>query len=273
MRLRGAHLHRTGFWLSGWVTTSLVLGACTLIPWLFMALERDDVEASESTLMLSVARQLTHGPGELYGPYGGSNPLVLIHPPLYYRLAALCAWPIMRAGTDAETAARLAGRCSVAPGVGGDARWGICSAHIWSTPRIAGWWAVLLAAATPVYGGLPFEVRPDIVGIAFQTWGVILAFKALLVEWPPETRRMQCRASDWRLAEARRPADRRMIVLAFVCFALAGCVKQHFVMASGVAFFLLMGARRKDAWTGRRSPSRFWWKRPFCSPTTDSRNG
>ena len=226
------------------MTTSLVLVACTLIPWLFMALERDDVEASESTLMLSVARQLTHGPGELYGPYGGSNPLVLIHPPLYYRLAALCAWPIMCAGTDAETAARLAG-CALCRSWGGRR----CSlGHLfwcasWSTPRIAGWWAVLLAAATPVYGGLPFEVRPDMVGIAFQTWGVILAFKALLVEWPPETRKMQSELLTGVWRKARRPADRRMIVLAFVCFALAGCVKQHFVMASGVAFFLLMGAR------------------------------
>ncbi len=39
--------------------------------------------------MLSVARQLVFGPSELYGPFGGSNPLVLIHAPLYYRAAAL----------------------------------------------------------------------------------------------------------------------------------------------------------------------------------------
>ena len=38
------------------------------------------------------------------------NPLVLIHPPLYYRLAALCAWPLARAGIRPETAALIAGR-------------------------------------------------------------------------------------------------------------------------------------------------------------------
>ena len=32
----------------------------------------------ESPLILSVARQLVNGPSELYGPFGGGNPLVLI---------------------------------------------------------------------------------------------------------------------------------------------------------------------------------------------------
>ena len=105
-RLKG----RSRVWLSAWVTTAMVLAAGTLLPWFVMATERDDVQASESPLLLAAARQLAHGPRELYGPYGASNPLVLIHPPLYYRLAALCAWPIARAGIDAETAARIAGR-------------------------------------------------------------------------------------------------------------------------------------------------------------------
>src|SRR3954449_5616886 len=89
---------RANFWISAWVTAALILGACTLVPWLFMALERDDVEASESPLVLAVARQITHGPRELYGPYGESNPLVLIHAPLYYRLAGLMAWALASAG-------------------------------------------------------------------------------------------------------------------------------------------------------------------------------
>ncbi len=243
MPQRGVHFPRSRFCLSAWVTTFLATGACTLIPWVFMAIERDDVEASESTLMLAVARQLTNGPGELYGPYGGSNPLVLIHPPLYYRLAALCAWPIMRAGADAETAARLAGRTLSLLGWAAMLAGAYVLARVWSTPRIAGLWAVLLAVATPVYGGLPFEVRPDIVGIALQTWGVILVFKSLLVdssakpgETPPGFE-----PHVWRQPEP--PANLRMIVLAFVFFALAGCVKQHLVAASGVAFFILIGAR------------------------------
>ena len=61
-------------------------------------------------MILSIARQLVAGPGELYGPFGGRNPLVLIHAPLYYRLAALSAWPIAQTGIHPVIAARLAGR-------------------------------------------------------------------------------------------------------------------------------------------------------------------
>jgi hypothetical protein len=216
--------HPRTTWLAAWITTSLALGACTLIPWLLMALARDDVEASESTLMLAVARQLTHGPRELYGPYGGSNPLVLIHPPLYYRLAAFCAWPVARGGIDAETAARWAGRTLSLIGWVAMLAGAFVLARIARAPGIAGWWAVLLAAATPVYGGLPVEVRPDMIGIALQTWGVVFVFGALLEEGP---------------------RDPRKVLLAFACFALAGCVKQHLVVASGVAVIFLMGARKQ----------------------------
>ena len=79
----------------------------------------------ESPLMLSVARQLVVGPWELYGPFGGSNPLVLIHAPLYYRAAALLAWPMARAGLHPVDAARLAGRLISALGPGGDDRGGV----------------------------------------------------------------------------------------------------------------------------------------------------
>ena len=68
------------------------------------------LEALESPLLLSVARQLESGPRGLYGPYGGRYPLVLIHAPLYYRLAALAGWPLYRAGFDPVTAALAAGR-------------------------------------------------------------------------------------------------------------------------------------------------------------------
>ncbi len=223
-------LGQSPFWLSAWVTAALALGACTLIPWFLMALERDDVEASESTLMLAVARQITHGPRELYGPYGGGNRLVLIHPPLYYRLAALCAWPIARAGIDAETAARVAGRALSLAGWVATLAGAFVLARIPTAPPIAGWWAVLLAAATPVYGGLQFEVRPDLIGVALQTWGVVFVFAAVLTERPPDLRR---------------------VLLAFAFFALAGCVKQHLVVAPGVALLLLSGARM---------PGRLRWK-------------
>ncbi len=215
-------LRRSRFWLTAWVTAALVLAAGTLLPWFAMAIERDDVEASESPLLLAVARQLTHGPRELYGPYGAGNPLVLIHPPLYYRLAALCAWPIARAGIDVETAARIAGRTLSLLGWMATLAGAFVLARVPSAPRNAGWWAILLAAATPVYGGLPLEVRPDLIGVALQTWGVVLIFAAPLRNGRP---------------------DKLKILLAFAFFALAGCIKQHLVVTPGVAFFLLIGAR------------------------------
>ena len=175
---------RPNRWLTAWITTALCLGACTFLPWLRMAIEREDVEASESPLMLAVARQLTHRPSELYGPYGGHNPLVLIHPPLYYRLAALCAWPMTRAGLDAETAAHVAGRSLSLLGWTAMLAGAFFLARLQGAPPVAGWWAGLLAAATPVYGGLPFEVRPDMVAVAFQTWGVFWLMRGALRAGP-----------------------------------------------------------------------------------------
>ena len=212
---------RARFWISAWVTTALALGACTLFPWLLMALERDDVEASESTLVLAVARQVVHGPRELYGPYGGGNPLVLIHAPLYYRLAALCAWPMARAGLRPESAALIAGRSISLAGWAATLAGAFLLARFQGAPRFSGWWAVLLAAATPVYGGVLVEVRPDMLGVGLQTWGVVLLLGALQAERPGEG----------------------AIVFAFVCFGLAGCVKQHLVVAPAVSTFLLVAAR------------------------------
>jgi hypothetical protein len=208
--------------LLAWVSAALGLGACTLIPWLFMALERDDVEASESPLVLAVARQLTHGPRELYGPYGGGNPLVLIHAPLYYRLAALGAWPMARAGLGPEQAVLVAGRAISLAGFAATLAGVFFLARFSGAPRIAGWWAVLLAAATPVYGGLIVEVRPDMLGVAIQTWGVVLLLGALQSGWPSE----------------------RNILIAFACFGAAACVKQQLAVTPGVSAFLLASACR-----------------------------
>ena len=100
---------RSAMWPVVWLTALLVIGASAIIPWVAMAFEREDTEALESPLLLSVARQLESGPQGLYGPYGGRYPLALIHAPLYYRVAALAAWPLDRAGVDAVTAALVAG--------------------------------------------------------------------------------------------------------------------------------------------------------------------
>src|SRR5262249_31539356 len=98
-------------WASAWVTALLAVSAAiTLGYWALRGLGKRDTEAMESPLMMSVARQLIEGPRDLYGPFGGSNPLVLIHAPLYYRAAALLAWPMARAGLHPVVAARVAGR-------------------------------------------------------------------------------------------------------------------------------------------------------------------
>ena len=92
---------------------SLLLAAAAIVLVGFhstLALGGEDVDQYESPLMLSVARQLVAGPWGLYGPFGGSNPLVLIHAPLYYRAAGLLAWPMARAGLHPVDAARIAGR-------------------------------------------------------------------------------------------------------------------------------------------------------------------
>ncbi len=75
--------------MGGSVTALLAFGAAALLFWAHLALGREDVEALESPLVLPIAAELTAGPWRLYGPYGGDNPLVLIHAPLYYHLAAL----------------------------------------------------------------------------------------------------------------------------------------------------------------------------------------
>lgn len=56
----------------------LLAGSATIVIGfrLSIALGTEDIDRYESPLMLSVARQLVVGPGELYGPFGGANPLV-----------------------------------------------------------------------------------------------------------------------------------------------------------------------------------------------------
>ena len=97
------------------------------------------------------------------------------------------------------------------------------SARFRNAPRIAGWWAALLAAATPIYGGLFVEVRPDMLGVAIQTWGVVVLLRAL---------------------QAERP-NPRLVLLAFACFGAAACVKQQLAVTPGVSMFLVAAACRE----------------------------
>jgi hypothetical protein len=216
------------FW-SFWITALLAVGACSLFPWFLAALEDRDIEALESPLVLAAARQLEHSPWELYGPYDQGNRLVLIHAPLYYRVTALVAWPLFRAGLDPVLAALATGRLLSLAGflvtLGGVFR----LARLGGAPPLAGWWAALLAAATPVYGGLPLEVRPDLMGVALQTTGVLL----LLSE---------------RVAE--RPRSRIMLA-AFVCLGLAVCIKQQFIAVPAVSAGLLLSEWQQGRLPGR----------------------
>ncbi|HWE36009.1 MAG TPA: glycosyltransferase family 39 protein [Isosphaeraceae bacterium] len=180
---------------------------------LTIALDADDTNHLETPLLLAVARQATEGPGTLYGPYSGSSPLVLIHAPLYYRLAGLAAWPLTRAGYDAITAALIAGRSLSLLGV---------ALLLLAVARLArfegesarsGVWATLIVAASPVLGSFGVTVRPDTLGIALQTWGIWFILRSL---------REGCGA--WK---------------AGLLFALAVCVKQHDLVSGVVGFGLL----------------------------------
>ena len=205
---------------SRWVTLCLVAGAGSLIAWVAMALSREDIEAVESPLALVVARQLESSSGELYGPYGARNPLVLIHAPLYYRLARFAAWPLWRAGFDPVSASLIAGRLLSACGFLATIAAVYGLARLGGLPARAGYWAALLVAATPVHGGLPLEVRPDVLGIGLQTTGILLVLSVL---------------NSHSLAEGK-------LMAAFVCFGAALCIKQHFVMAPLISFGLLIRA-------------------------------
>jgi hypothetical protein len=220
---------RADAWASAWVTTALAVSAALAVGFkLFLALGPEDTDAFESPLVLSVARQLIEGPSGLYGPFGGRNPLVLIHAPLYYRLAALAAWPLARAGLDPVWAALAAGRSLSALGLLVTLLAAARMARLDGAPGRgrAGWWAALLIGASPILGGLPVAVRADMLGIALQTTGALLVLSA------------------W--CAAGRP---RAFVIpgAFAAFALAACVKQHFVAAPVVATGLLLAA----CWRGR----------------------
>lgn len=204
---------------NAWINAALAVGAAALIPWVAMAFEPEDIEAIESPLLLSVVHQIESGPRELYGPFDGHYPLVLIHAPLYYRLAALTGWLFYRAGIDSVTAAQAAGRLLSALGFLSTlaATYGL--ARLGGLPVRAGGWAALLVAGTPVYGGIFFEVRPDMLGIAFQTAGILLMLRAL---GPARTGTVSVNA-------------------AAVCFAIAMCIKQQYLVAPLVSVALMAG--------------------------------
>jgi hypothetical protein len=201
----------TSRWPSVGITSILAASACIFLGFrIVLALGGEDVDKYESPLMLSVARQLVTGPWELYGPFGGSNPLVLIHAPLYYRAAGLAAWPMARAGLHPVEAARRAGRLISVIGLAATAMAAYRLGRLGGLPRRAGWWSALLVASSSVLAGQPFAVRPDMVGVALQSWAIVLVLEGL------------------------RGGGRRLGVASSL-FGLAVCVKQHLVGAWAVS--------------------------------------
>ena len=216
MRQQGA-----GAKTSAWVTVVLsAAGAVAVLVGAYSALGSKDNEALESPLMLSVARQLLRGPWELYGPFDGLNPLVIIHAPLYYHLAALLAWPLYRAGFEAVSAAQVAGRSLSFLGLVWTLAIAYRLARSGGMPRRVGWWAVLLIASSAVVGVMPYSVRPDMLGVALQTTGVFLILSVLQSERPSGT----------------------ITAAAFAAFGLAFCVKQQYVVAPALSTVLLVTA-------------------------------
>ncbi len=203
--------------LAGAIT--LVLASSVLVYQgyhLGIATELDDTNHLETPLALAVAQQLHDGSSTLYGPYSGAMPLVLIHPPLYYRLAGLLAWPIARLGVDPIASSLYAGRVLSFLGLLITLAAAYRIARLDGAPARAGVWSTLLIAGAPIVGSLPLTVRADMLGVGLQTFGVALALRGL----------RDVSRSGWRLT------------LAYLGFGLAFCVKQHDVAAAVVTTLL-----------------------------------
>ncbi|HEU5116275.1 MAG TPA: DUF2142 domain-containing protein, partial [Isosphaeraceae bacterium] len=206
--------------------TALLLAASALYSGyhLKIAWENEDTNHLETPLAMAVARQLEDGPATLYGPFSGTHSEVLIHAPLYYRLSGLLAWGVARFGVDPVTASLAAGRFVSVLG------WLLTLGAVWVLGRsgglepVAGLWSALLVASSPMIGSLPETVRADMLAIGLQTWGF-----ALIVQ-----------------AEGLGASTRRLLV-AFLAFGLAVCVKQHAValLAVSSVWLLVKVARRQ----------------------------
>jgi hypothetical protein len=215
---------------AAWITVCLALASVLGVGfYLALALAPGDVGVLESPLIMVVARQLRAGPWGLYGPFGGRNPLVLIHAPLYYRLAALLARPITACGLDRVAAAMIAGRSLAILSLGATAVASDRLAREGGMPGRTGWWAALLILSSPVIGATGFSVRPDMMAVALQTTGVVL-----LLSW------------------LKSPGDGvAKLTWAFALFGLAVCTKQQCAMAAVISLGLLLAA-----WRQGRAPAK-----------------
>ncbi len=212
-------LDRSARWPRGWISLCLAAAAAVAVGrLLILGTSPEDAEVLESPLVLAAARQFTTSPAELYGPFGGTNPYVLIHAPLYYRATGLAGWGLSRVGLGSIVAALAAGRAISCLGFLGTLVAVYHLARLDGGSRWAGGWGVCLVAAAPVLGSMPAAVRPDMLGVWFQTTAVLLVLLAV---------------------RGNRPRG-GPIAAALVLFALAVCVKQHFVASAAVCIPLLL---------------------------------
>lgn len=189
-----------------------------------VALAPEDAEPAETPLVMSIARQAVAGPGGLYGPFSANNPLVLIHAPLYYRIAACAAWVWTSTfHGDPVVAALIAGRSlSIASFLILLAAIARLSTLDGLSPR-AGVWSVLFLAATPLIADFAVPCRADLFAIAAQTLGATL------------------------LLQARQRGSDRGWFVGFLALAVAFCAKQHAVGSA----LVLVGLLSLDVARGR----------------------
>ena len=204
------------------------LGAAALahLVWcLVLLVGSDDTQHLETPLALAAAGQFEQGPGSLYGPFRGGNHRVLVHAPVYYRLTALVAWPLVKAGWEPLPACLAAGRgLSFLAFLGSLAVVGRL-AVLDGAARRAGAWAMALAASSWIVSGYAATVRPDMLGVLLQSAGVLAVLQVLVAD------------------HGARPRPRGLAVGAAL-LGLAFCVKQHDVAAALVTAGLLLHAVR-----------------------------
>lgn len=217
---RGFPLHHLRRILVALIVGSLATAALVYTTSLLMlGMSREDLGRLETPFALLVAMEVEQGPEVLYGPYERENHLVLIHAPLYYRLAALGASFLHRFGVEPVNASIVAGRLlSLVATILVLSAAASLSRRDGGSPQAA-LFAILLIAAAPIPGILSVMVRPNALAVAFQTWGVLWVLVALVSETGTSVT--------------------RKLLMAYVVFALSFCTKQHHMIAPAISSALL----------------------------------
>src|SRR5262249_27030555 len=145
--------------------------------------------------------------------------IAMMHGALYYRLAAGLASAVSLADVDVLTASLIAGRTlTLLATIGVFVCVGRLANLDGGAPR-GGPWSVALLAARPGFAAVSTTVRPDMLGVAAQTLGLLLILTAL--------------RGDEALPGLK-------LGLAYGCFALAFLIKQHNLAVPAVSSALLL---------------------------------